>query len=134
MHSPSTDSLSSLSPSGLRRLTTAFHPSPPSTTAPFPPRSRGSHEFSPDSLFSSCSSSSLSSIFSATSRLRALIMRHRKPSTVDLRLEEERRCFQAELGVLEPRPVAAGLGMGMGMGYGAPCVMGGIFEVLEGRA
>jgi len=48
-------------------------------------------------------------------------MRHHKPSVTDLRLQEEKRTFGSELRMLEPRPVNS-------------MVMGGIFEVLEGRA
>jgi len=48
-------------------------------------------------------------------------MRHHKPSVTDLRLQEEKRTCGSELGLLEPRPQSL-------------MVMGGIFEVLEGRA
>jgi len=48
-------------------------------------------------------------------------MRHHKPSVTDLRLQEEQRTFGPELRMFEPRPQNM-------------MVMGGIFEVLEGRA
>lgn len=54
-------------------------------------------------------------------------MLRRKPSVADLEMEEERRSFSIELGLLEPRPVVEGLG--------APgVVFGGIEDVLEGRS
>lgn len=43
----------------------------------------------------------------------------RQPSLIDVEMEEERRAFPAELEMLEPRP--------------AGVVVGGIFEVLNGR-
>jgi hypothetical protein len=48
------------------------------------------------------------------------LMRRRKQSIVDLRLEEERRTYGAGLRLFEPRPTDT-------------VVMGGIFEVLEGK-
>jgi hypothetical protein len=48
-------------------------------------------------------------------------MRHHKPSVTDLQLQEERQSCGRELGMLEPRPQSM-------------FVMGGIFDVLEGRA
>jgi UDP-2,3-diacylglucosamine pyrophosphatase LpxH len=48
-------------------------------------------------------------------------MRHHKPSVTDLRLQEEKATFRSELSLLEPRPQSM-------------MIMGGIFEVLEGRA
>lgn len=81
------------------------------------------------------------------SALGQLLLLRRRPSKVDLALSEERaRCDtdiieRKGLGMLEPRPVsAAGLGFGAGDldeggDYGQPrFVMGGISEVLEGRA
>ncbi|RDI85766.1 hypothetical protein Vi05172_g4443 [Venturia inaequalis] len=111
------------------RLRTAFAPSSntryasdsSSTTTTSPLSRRESDEFSPGSLFSSCSSESDSSACSASSRLKALLMRHHKPSIIDLRLQEEKRTCGPELRMLEPRPQNA-------------MVMGGIFEVLEGSA
>ncbi|TID21769.1 hypothetical protein E2P81_ATG05037 [Venturia nashicola] len=111
------------------RLRTAFTPSSntryasssSSTSTTSPLSRRESDEFSPDSFFSSCSSQRNSSTFSASSRIRALLVRHHKPSVTDLRLQEEKRTFGPELRMLEPRPQN-------GM------VMGGIFEVLEGSA
>ncbi|KAF2430503.1 hypothetical protein EJ08DRAFT_235717 [Tothia fuscella] len=107
------------------RLRTAFSPSrnayassSSSTSTTSPLSRRESDEFSPASFFSSCSNSST---FSASSRLRALLMRHHKPSITDLRLQEEKITFRSELSLLEPRPQSM-------------MVMGGIFEVLEGRA
>ncbi|QDS74637.1 hypothetical protein FKW77_009191 [Venturia effusa] len=111
------------------RLRTAFSPSSntryasssSSTSTTSPLSRRESDEFSPGSLFSSCSADSNTSPFSASTRLRALLMRHHKPSVTDLRLQEEQRSFGPELKMLEPRPQNA-------------MVMGGIFEVLEGSA
>lgn len=48
-------------------------------------------------------------------------MLRRKPSTLDLEMEEEKHLFSHELGLLEPRPSTEGR------------VEVGIFEVLEGR-
>lgn len=48
-------------------------------------------------------------------------MRHHKPSVTDLQLQEELRSHPQELGLLEPRPQSM-------------FVMGGIDDVLEGRA
>jgi hypothetical protein len=50
-------------------------------------------------------------------------MLRRKPSVLDVEIEEERRVFGNEMGVLEPRP------MGLEMGMGGV----GIFEVLDGK-
>jgi hypothetical protein len=55
----------------------------------------------------------------ARSRFRMFLLRRRKQSMVDLRLEEERRNYSAGLRLFEPRPTDT-------------VVMGGIFEVLEG--
>lgn len=80
------------------------------------------------------------------SALSQLLLVRRRPSKVDLALSEERaRCDtdiieRKGLGLLEPRPVSSGPGTGMGDhdeggDYGQPrFVMGGISEVLEGRA
>ncbi|KAF2496015.1 hypothetical protein BU16DRAFT_560864 [Lophium mytilinum] len=103
----------------LRRLRTAFSPprgprsassSTASSTRTTSPLTRTS---SPDSHFSAASST--------TSSLRALLLLRRKPSSLDLEMEEERRSFGVELGMLEPRPSGEARGMG------------GIFEVLDGR-
>jgi len=48
-------------------------------------------------------------------------MGRRKQSVVDLRFEEEQQQFGARMAVFEPRPQE-------------PMAMGGIFEILEGRA
>jgi UDP-2,3-diacylglucosamine pyrophosphatase LpxH len=48
-------------------------------------------------------------------------MRHHKPSVTDLHLQEEQRSHGQELNLLEPRPQSM-------------FVMGGIFDVLEGKA
>ena len=100
----------------LRRLRTAFSPTrsnrsvSPSSTATTSPLTRAS---SPDSHRSSASINSI----------RNLLMLRRKPSVLDIELEEERHLFGHELEMLEPRPSLGGLGG----------VEVGIFEVLEGR-
>ncbi|KAF2808424.1 uncharacterized protein BDZ99DRAFT_55382 [Mytilinidion resinicola] len=105
----------------LRRLRTAFSPtreprpreplsaSSTSSTRTTSPLTRTS---SPDSHFSASSTAS---------SLRALLLLRRKPSSLDLEMEEERRSFGVELDMLEPRP------------HGEARGMGGIFEVLDGR-
>jgi len=69
-------------------------------------------------------------------------MLRRRPSAVDLALEAERQSGGAEsvgLGLMEPRPIVP-VALGVGDIFGAesqakhPFVMGGIFEVMEGRA
>jgi len=58
---------------------------------------------------------------SPRNRLRGMLMRRRRQqSSWDLRLEEEQRSFGTSLRVFEPRPKDN-------------MVMGGIFEVLEGK-
>jgi len=58
---------------------------------------------------------------SARGRLRALLMqRRRRASEWDARLEEEQRTFAKGIRVFEPRPREE-------------VVLGGIFEVLEGK-
>jgi hypothetical protein len=49
------------------------------------------------------------------------LLLRRKPSSLDIEMEEERRSFGDQMGLLEPRPETQG------------CVAGGIFEVLDGR-
>jgi hypothetical protein len=48
-------------------------------------------------------------------------MKHHKPSVTDLQLQDEQRSHSQELGLLEPRPQNM-------------FVMGGIFDVIEGKA
>lgn len=109
------------------RLKTAFgtrgaYASSNSSTGTTSPLSRrDSDEFSPGSFFSASSADTRASTFSASLRLRALLMRHHKPSVTDLQLQEELRSHPQELGLLEPRPQSM-------------FVMGGIDDVLEGRA
>ncbi|KAF2002855.1 hypothetical protein P154DRAFT_124448 [Amniculicola lignicola CBS 123094] len=104
----------------LHRLRTAFSPSrsfrstsPSSSTGTTSPLTRTS---SPDSQRSAGSMNSI----------RHALMLRRKPSVLDLEMEEERHLFGEELGVqrgvLEPRPTES---------EGSRVV--GIFEVLEGR-
>ncbi|KAJ4296779.1 hypothetical protein N0V90_006827 [Kalmusia sp. IMI 367209] len=98
----------------LRRLRTAFSPTrssrsiSPSSTGTTSPLTRTS---SPDSHRSSGSINSI----------RNLLMLRRKPSVLDLEMEEEKHLFSHELDLLEPRPSLEGK------------VEVGIFEVLEGR-
>jgi len=89
------------SPSSVR---SAYASSSSSTSTTSPLSRRDSDEFSPGSFFSATSADSRASTFSASSRLRALLMRHHKPSVTDLQLQEERRDCGRELGLLEPRP------------------------------
>lgn len=55
--------------------------------------------------------------------IREALLLRRKPSVLDVEIEEERRVFGTEMRVLEPRP------MGLEMGMGGV----GIFEVLDGK-
>ncbi|ORY13756.1 hypothetical protein BCR34DRAFT_586336 [Clohesyomyces aquaticus] len=101
----------------LRRLKTAFSPtrlssrsrSPSSSTGTTSPLTRTS---SPDSHRSA----------SSTHSIREMLMLRRKPSVLDIEIEEERCLFSHELDLLEPRPRS-----------GAERVEVGIFEVLDGR-
>ncbi|KAF2472108.1 uncharacterized protein BDR25DRAFT_221279 [Lindgomyces ingoldianus] len=104
----------------LRRLKTAFSPtrlstrsprstSPSSSTGTTSPLTRTS---SPDSHRSA----------SSTHSIRQLLMLRRKPSVLDIEMEEERCLFSHELDLLEPRPRS-----------GSERVEIGIFEVLDGR-
>ncbi|KAF2255694.1 hypothetical protein BU26DRAFT_557200 [Trematosphaeria pertusa] len=102
----------------LRRLKTAFSPtrshrscSPSSSTGTTSPLTRTS---SPDSHRSSGSMTSI----------RHLLMLRRKPSVLDIEMEEEKHLFGHEVDMLEPRPSGCGLNGGVEVG---------IFEVLEGR-
>jgi hypothetical protein len=101
----------------LRRLRTAFSPTrssrsiSTSSTGTLSPFARG-RTGSPDSH---CSSNSIESI-------RNLLMLRRKPSMMDLEMEEEKHLFEHELEVLEPRPSLGDAGATMG-----------IFEVLDGK-
>ncbi|KAF2786822.1 hypothetical protein K505DRAFT_259052 [Melanomma pulvis-pyrius CBS 109.77] len=102
-------------PGSLRRLRTAFSPvrsgrsvSPSSSTGTTSPLTRNS---SPDSHRSTSSSGSI----------RALLMLRRKPSVLDVEMEEEQHLFSHELEMLEPRPRSQGK------------VEVGIFEVLDGK-
>ena len=107
----------------LRRLRTAFSPqrhhrmsssssrslSPSSSIDTISPLTRTS---SPDSHRSVSGSS--------THSIRELLILRRKPSMLDVEIEEERRSFgNSVVGVLEPRPE-----------MGGPV---GIFEVLDGK-
>ncbi|KIW06865.1 uncharacterized protein PV09_02541 [Verruconis gallopava] len=109
------------------RLKTAFTPrgayasSSSSTGTTSPLSRRDSDEFSPGSFFSASSTDTRASNFSASVRLRALLMKHHKPSVTDLQLQEELRSHPQELNLLEPRPQNM-------------FVMGGIFDVIEGKA
>ncbi|KAF1956153.1 hypothetical protein CC80DRAFT_548452 [Byssothecium circinans] len=106
----------------LRRLRTAFSPSrsarsasPSSSTGTTSPLTF-SRTSSPDSHRSSGSMGSIRDIL----RLR------RKPSVMDMELEEERHLFGQEVGCLEPRLSVGDRNRGVEVG---------IFEVLEsGRA
>ncbi|KAF2199226.1 hypothetical protein GQ43DRAFT_433565 [Delitschia confertaspora ATCC 74209] len=136
----------------LYRLRTAFSPnrtsrsiSPSSiaSTATTSPLTRTS---SPDYHFSSAghhisissghnfsntsSPDSYRSRSSTRSSIRQLLMLRRKPSVLDLEMEEERLIFSHELEMLEPRPVGQGFGGRQGMGGRVEL---GIFEVLDGR-
>lgn len=51
-------------------------------------------------------------------------MLRRKPSVLDIEMEEEKHLFGHEVDMLEPRPSGCGLNGGVEVG---------IFEVLEGR-
>lgn len=99
----------------LRRLKTAFSPSrsmrsvsPSSSMGTTSPLTRTA---SPDSHRS----------VSSTHSIRQLLMVRRKPSVLDLEMEEERHLFGHELEMLEPRPSLTGH------------VEVGIFEVLDGK-
>ena len=112
MHTSRFQPFSPLRTPSLHRLKTAFSPSSTSNS-PLSPSSTGTtspltRTSSPDSHYSSSSS------------LRALLLLRRKPSSLDIEMEEERRSFGAELAMLEPRPQVG-------------VVAGGIFEVLDGR-
>ncbi|OCL06442.1 hypothetical protein AOQ84DRAFT_223808 [Glonium stellatum] len=105
-------SFSPLRTPSLRRLKTAFSPSSTSNSSLSSTSSTGTtspltRTSSPDSRHSSSS-------------LRALLLLRRKPSSLDIEMEEERRSFGVELAMLEPRPQVG-------------IVAGGIFEVLDGR-
>lgn len=108
-------SLTPLRTGSLRRLRTAFSPvrggrsiSPSLSAGTTSPLTRNS---SPDSHRSTSSSGSI----------RALLMLRRKPSVLDIELEEEQHLFSQELEMLEPRPRSQGM------------VEVGIFEVLDGK-
>ena len=99
----------------LRRLKTAFSPtrsqrstSPSSSTGTTSPLTRTA---SPDSHRS----------FSSTHSIRQLLMLRRKPSVLDIEMEEEKHLFSHELEMLEPRPSLNGH------------VEVGIFQVLDGK-
>ncbi|KAF9740666.1 hypothetical protein PMIN06_012776 [Paraphaeosphaeria minitans] len=101
----------------LGRLRTAFSPTrssrsiSPSSTGTTSPLARG-RTGSPDSHRSSGSMESL----------RNLLLLRRKPSVLDLEMEEEKHLFEHELEVLEPRPSVGEAGAAVG-----------IFEVLHGK-
>ena len=102
-------------PGSLRRLKTAFSPtrshrssSPSSSTGTTSPLTRTS---SPDSHYSAIS----------THSIRHLLMLRKKPSVLDVEMEEEKHLFSHELEMLEPRPSLNGQ------------VEVGIFEVLDGK-
>ena len=98
---------------GLRRLRTAFSPTrssrsvSPSSTGTTSPLTRTG---SPDSHRSSASIDSI----------RNMLMLRRKPSVLDLEMEEEKHLFSHELEMLEPRPSIQQVEVG-------------IFEVLDGK-
>lgn len=58
---------------------------------------------------------------SSTSSIRQILMLRRKPSVLEIEMEEERHLFSPELEMLEPRPSLTGH------------VEVGIFEVLDGK-
>lgn len=98
----------------LHRLKTAFSPvrrsaSPSSSTGTTSPLTRTA---SPDAHGSPSSFRSRSSTHSS---IRHLLLLRRKPSFLDLEMEEERCLFGTELGVLEPRPGSAEMGVGVGI-------------------
>ncbi|OCK85944.1 hypothetical protein K432DRAFT_202480 [Lepidopterella palustris CBS 459.81] len=99
----------------LRRLKTAFSSGPTSAS----PLSSTSSASSIRTTSPLTRTSSPDSSYSPSS-LRVLLLLRRKPSTLDIEMEEERRSFGVELAMLEPRPQ---------VGVAA----GGIFEVLDGR-
>ena len=113
MHTSRFQSFSPLRTPSLHRLKTAFSPSSTSNS----PLSSSS---STDTTSPLTRTSSPDSHYSSSSSLRALLLLRRKPSSLDIEMEEERRSFGAELAMLEPRPQVG-------------VVAGGIFEVLDGR-
>jgi hypothetical protein len=97
----------------LRKLRTAFsrNSTPSSSTNSSPEMNQ--RAWSPAS---DCSNSSTHS----NTSIREILALRRRPSGVELDLEEEARSFPDEVGLLEPRPEA-------------PPTTRGLFEVLDGH-
>lgn len=97
----------------LRKLRTAFsRNSSPSSSAQSSPE-MGGRAWSPASDYSTTSAQS------NTSSIREILALRRRPSGVEIELEEEAREHPDEVGLLEPRPEA-------------PPTTRGLFEVLDG--
>ncbi|KAF2748097.1 hypothetical protein M011DRAFT_458006 [Sporormia fimetaria CBS 119925] len=111
----------------LRRLKTAFSPvRSRSTSASSATSSVSVSTTSPLTLrTSSPADSQRSANSSSAGSIPQLLMVRRKPSVLDLQVQEERDVFGHELDMLEPRPWTGAGGMGG--------VEVGIFQVLEGK-
>ncbi|KAK3079541.1 hypothetical protein LTS18_004597 [Coniosporium uncinatum] len=81
-----------------------------------------SYSTSPSSHFSHFSTTH--SAKRASVRLHQMLLLRRKPSLMEIEIEDERRTFGQEMAVLEPRPLPV-------VEYGG--AVGGIFEVLDGK-
>ncbi|KAF2266882.1 hypothetical protein CC78DRAFT_577808 [Lojkania enalia] len=107
------------SSTSLRRLKTAFSPTRLSTRSPrsiSPSSSTGT-----TSPLTRTSSPASHRSTSSTHSIRHLLALRRKPSVLDIEMEEEKHLFGQELEMLEPRPSLTGQ------------VEVGIFEVLDGK-
>ncbi|KAF2842437.1 hypothetical protein M501DRAFT_1013780 [Patellaria atrata CBS 101060] len=106
----------------LRRLKTAFSPVRQSSRSRSTSSSSSTISSTSPLTVTPSSALSTSSTTSNASSLAAALALRRKPSMLDLEMQEERRSFAQELNMFEPRPDVHFDG-----------AVGGIFEVLDGR-